>query len=202
VDRHKDGAYINLGGVPVDLNGGMIEALRNAPSGIHSRYSFEPSDMAARVNRISWFSRCGTAPDELQVTPPVAWVASWPLAAEAAVAPESEDADLEAQNQLTLWLTLHHRGEYANWNDRVLRLKAQLMEPLLPRLAAFQATAGLGDWFLHTVRWHILGAALENEYLHLEHPAVYFLELLRVYEAGRLPCGWRGRWPDGSLVVH
>ena len=152
----------------------MTEALRNPPPGIQSRYSFEPSDMAARVGGIPWFSRCGAAPAELQVTPPVAWVASWPLASEAAETAESEDADLEAQNQLTLWLTLHHRGEYANWNERVVRLKAQVVEPLLPRWAAFQESAGLGEWFLHTVRWQILGAAMENEYLHLQHPAVYF----------------------------
>jgi hypothetical protein len=202
VERSKEGVYFDIGGVPVDLNSGMTEALRNPLPGFQSRYVFRQSDIAARLAAIPWFSRCGGGPEDLQVTPPVTWVQNWAESAAAADAADSEHADLEAQNQLTLWLTLHHPGEYASWNDRVARLKDQLLELLLPRWSAFQQEAGLGTWFINTVRWHVLGAAMENEYLQLQHPAVYFLELVRIYEAGRVPCGWRGLWPDGALVVH
>jgi hypothetical protein len=194
--------YIKIGGVPVDLNSGMTEALRNPPPGFRSRYRFEPENLASRLAHIPWFSRCGAGPEGLQITPAISWAATWAEAAETAESPDSEGADLEAQNQLTLWLSLNQKAEYATWNERVVRLRAELLEPLFPRWTAFKEEAHLGDWFLHTVRWQVLGAAMENEYLSLGHPATYFLELLRVYEAGRLPCGWRGPWPNGALVVH
>jgi hypothetical protein len=42
---------------------------------------------------------------------------------------------------------------------------------------------------------------MENAYLDCNHNSFFFLELLTVYEAGHLPCGRRGRWPEGKLVV-
>lgn len=49
-------------------------------------------------------------------------------------------------------------------------------------------------------------AALEVTY-HQRFPGapVFFDRLLRVYESGRLPCGWDGDlevWPAGALMVH
>jgi hypothetical protein len=43
---------------------------------------------------------------------------------------------------------------------------------------------------------------MANHYLPLGHTAFFFLELLRVCEAGRFPCGGEGMWPKGRLVVH
>ena len=49
-------------------------------------------------------------------------------------------------------------------------------------------------------------AALELAYRQKFPKApVFFETLLRVYEAGRLPCGWGGdleRWPEGRLLVY
>jgi hypothetical protein len=52
------------------------------------------------------------------------------------------------------------------------------------------------------LRWDILGALMENSYLRSGHAAFFFLELLMVYEAGHFPCGWRGNWPQGELLVY
>jgi hypothetical protein len=29
-----------------------------------------------------------------------------------------------------------------------------------------------------------------------------FTRIFPVYRAGALPCGWRGRYPEGTLLVH
>jgi hypothetical protein len=33
------------------------------------------------------------------------------------------------------------------------------------------------------------------------HPPSFSDDLLRVYERGRFPCGWKGEWPNGKLIV-
>jgi hypothetical protein len=43
---------------------------------------------------------------------------------------------------------------------------------------------------------------MENAYMTSKHGSYFFLELLTVYEAGHFPCGWRGEWPSGSLVLY
>jgi hypothetical protein len=49
-------------------------------------------------------------------------------------------------------------------------------------------------------------AALEISYRRIFPRApIFFDRVLRVYEAGRLPCGWDGildTWPDGKLVAY
>ena len=80
-----------------------------------------------------------------------------------------------------------------------------------------RATIGkhMSDW-IRAKDWHrclytrILGslncAALEKSFRQKFPKApVFFEQLIEVYEAGRLPCGWEGNvddWPHGSLVVH
>jgi hypothetical protein len=60
----------------------------------------------------------------------------------------------------------------------------------------------LGGAFVQSVQLDIQGALMENTYLSSGHRSFFFSELLWVYEAGHLPCGWRGEWPAGSLLVY
>ena len=50
---------MNIGGVPVDLNAGMIEAVTNPPQGFASKHTFVESEIASRIRAIDWFAHCG-----------------------------------------------------------------------------------------------------------------------------------------------
>jgi hypothetical protein len=80
-----------------------------------------------------------------------------------------------------------------------MRVSEALMDKAL---VPFQAKHGLDIALVHSVRWDILGALMENAYLRSGHSAFFFLEMLTVYEAGRFPCGWQGEWPKGRLLVY
>ena len=55
----KKGLSVNTGGVPLDLNAGMIEAVTNPPVGFISKHKFVETDIAGRVQAIDWFAHCG-----------------------------------------------------------------------------------------------------------------------------------------------
>jgi hypothetical protein len=55
---------------------------------------------------------------------------------------------------------------------------------------------------VHSSRWNALGALMENSYINSGHSAFFFLEMLMIYEAGHFPCGWRGQWPKGTLLIY
>lgn len=61
-DEAHQGAVAALGGVPVDLNAGMIQAVTNPPQGFVSKLSFNEGDLASRVRAIPWFACCGQPP--------------------------------------------------------------------------------------------------------------------------------------------
>lgn len=111
--------------------------------------------------------------------------------------------ELEAQNQLSLWLHQHDRESFQRWNELVNHHKAVLINPLTERhWGPYQQAHRLGRAVVQSVRWDILGALMENSYMGSGHRCFFFLELLSVYEAGHFPCGWRGEWPSGKLVVY
>ena len=81
--------------------------------------------------------------------------------------------------------------------------KETVLNPLTEeKIAPFQMKHGLDIVLLHSVQWDILGAMMENSYLGSGHRAFFFLELLTIYEARHFPCGWRGEWPQGTLLVY
>ena len=49
----------NIGGFPVDLNAGMIEAVTNPPCGFASKHRFDETDVEARLRAIDRFANCG-----------------------------------------------------------------------------------------------------------------------------------------------
>ena len=187
--------------MPIDLNSGMIQAMTNPAQGFVSNLSFSETDLASRVRAIQWFARCGQ-PFDLDLTMTSERVADWPTAIASCKDPAWENVELEAQNQLTLWLHANDRKAYRKWNDVVLGHKTAVLNPVIEqRISPFQAKHGLDIVLVHSVQWDILGALMENSYLGSGHKAFFFLELLMVYESGHFPCGWVGEWPHGSLQV-
>jgi hypothetical protein len=198
----KKGLWVNIGGAPVDLNAGMIEAVTNPQPGFVSKHRFVETDMATRVNSINWFAHCGE-PLSLDLSMETKQVRGWPQAIECCKDLVWENVELEAHNQLTLWLHLNDQPSYKKWNEIVVAHKNAIVNPLTGKmLAPFQAKHGLDIVLVHSVQWDILGALMENSYLRSGHSVFFFLELLTVYEAGHFPCGWKGEWPKGMLLVY
>lgn len=200
--NEKKGLTVNIGGVPFDLNAGMIEAVTNPPAGFVSKLKFVETDVAGRVKAIDWFAQCGESLS-LDLSMETQQVKSWPQAVSSCKKTVWENAELEAQNQLTLWLHLNDKAHYQKWNDYVRSHKKAVVTPLTERkIVPFQEEHGLDIAVVHSVQWDILGALMENTYMSSGHSAFFFLELLMVYEAGHFPCGWQGDWPQGKLIVY
>jgi hypothetical protein len=159
-------------------------------------------ELRARLGGVPWGIRCGQEPPPLDLPFPVVWLAK-PDKVKARLASTSwGNAMLEANNELSSWLHDNAHDDYQSWNGRVDRLKAGLLAELEPLWRKRQKDLGLDPDLVSTLQWIVLGAAMELEYLPFGHPARFFLNLLPVLEAGHLPCGWKGRWPRGELVLY
>jgi hypothetical protein len=158
--------------------------------------------VASRIKSINWFAHCGER-FSFDLSMETKAVTNWSQAIEFCKDPAWENAQLEAQNQLTVWLHLHDHANYQKWNEIVISHKNAIVNPLTDNtLTPFQAKHGLDIILVHSVQWDILGALMENSYLSSGHPVFFFLELLTIYEAGHFPCGWDGEWPHGKLCVY
>lgn len=185
----------------VDLNSGMIEAVLNPPKGYVSKYSFRGWSVEDRLPRIKWFAKCGT-PDLFDLSVPVVQVPNWERALAGCSSDIWSNVQLEARNQLTIWLHNNDNENYQNWNRFARDRNIAVLDPLMEtQIRPFQCEHGLPKSFADSVQWDLLGVLMEDIYSDSGHIVFFCHELLTVYEAGHFPCGWTGEWPNGELLM-
>lgn len=180
----------------------LTAPLLERPEGFESKHTFARTNVATRVRKIDWFANVGK-PLKLDLTMQVERVADWKTAARETSARAWENAQLEASNQLTAWLSDNATKAYdTKWDRLIDEHKAKVIKPLMKSaLDSFAKKDKLPREVLQAVETDILFALMENSYLSTGHHCFFFLELLTVYETGHFPCGWSGNWPSGNLLV-
>lgn len=113
-----------------------------------------------------------------------------------------ENATLEAINLLSWYLHSHHREEHNRWNEYITEGKSFLTENIESTLIGVQQSLGLNQSILDSIKFDILGAYMESAYSDLNHGSTFFSELIKVYVAGHIPCGWKGKYTKGYLLVY
>lgn len=170
------------------------------PGDFVSKLKFPPSNLVERLWAIDWFVNCGK-PYKFDLTMTTVPVKTWPQAMKAHKTREWSNGILEARNQLGVFLFTHHR-ERRDWGPTAKRLKKEVIFPLQAKVwEPFQKRNALDIKLIHSLQWNVLMALLEDHFRDTNHHCYFCHELLIVYEAGHLPCGWIGQWPEGQLVV-
>ena len=97
-------------------------------------------------------------------------------------------------------LSMEFPQEIKTWNDVVDEVKS-FTEPLVDEIerARFAGQEVPKDVF-DAIRWDLVQGCMEREYEEIVPNSIY-TKLAEQYLAGRLPCGWDGDYPDGSVVV-
>ena len=190
VSDYQQDAFFNPGATP-------------PPPAPVPKLKFAESDVAARIKAIPWFTRCGE-PFSGDLTMPVEQVKSWAAATKACKSSAWEEALLEGRN--VLYANVERTPNppaVADVNKIVKDHKRGVIRPLVERsLKRIMATHGVPETFLSRIEWTLLMALMENSFARRDHGSFFFRELLTVYEGGHLPCGWRGTWPKGALIVY
>jgi hypothetical protein len=155
------------------------------------------SELLLRLEMADWFCNAG---QPLESSPDVAQVSTWGEALEVCATQASDDARLEAQNELTVQLSARHGAAYKLWNTKVAELKP-LVGKLMDKKLAMSAVRGRvpkepGNNFVDALRWELLGLCVAHEY----EDAVSLTKYRELFEywffAGHFPCGWIGEVPD------
>jgi hypothetical protein len=162
-------------------------------------------DIYPLLENVPWLSTVGCEPP-----PQFDFPVSYAKTREAAlIAFNSElwaDAKTEAQGDLTGYLSKHHYDSYGGSWNRLARQSRELVERTISAklTAALERTAWPTE-MIQPILVDVNRAALEISYRRKFPKApVFFERLLRVYEEGRLPCGWNGdlsQWPAGNVIV-
>jgi hypothetical protein len=153
-------------------------------------------ELIGRLFAAKWFENVG------QDLPGNVYAArSWAEAAEFAKDPE--EVFHLARGEYTERLSKTARRRYQQWNNVVALIKRAVHLRTNERIDALTTflEPSVQTAVRDHARWTILHACVESEYLDVM-PAGFFLSLTDWYAAGRFPCGWFGKYPQGVLAIY
>ncbi|SEL68022.1 hypothetical protein SAMN05216359_113137 [Roseateles sp. YR242] len=155
------------------------------------------NELLLRLENADWFCNAG---QPLEPSPDVVRVSTWAEALEVCATQASDDARLEAQNELTVQLSARHSAVFKLWNTKVAEFKPLVGKLMDKKLAmpAVQARVPneAGKTFLGALRWELLGMCMVHEYEDVVSITKYCELFEYWFLVGHFPCGWIGEVPD------
>lgn len=107
---------------------------------------------------------------------------------------------LDRKNEVIQYLAMFHRPEYQCWKSLWLQETELYDPPLIAKADALIEKGVISERIKQEMVDQIgLIMVLHSYDRYLKLPA--FEQMLWYYMRGHIPCTWRGRYPDGFMVV-
>ena len=156
-----------------------------------------------RLTEIEWFANCGNdIPCEYGVK-----LKSADEAIDNITKARWQNIILDNRGDLTAQLSIRScKGEgkeYQEWNKLVREIKESYM-PDLERVWIEKLSArGLNQQeVLEDIKFNVLTLIMVDAYKGIIPVTAFWKTLLKIYETGYLPCGWKGKKVDGSFMIY
>lgn len=148
----------------------------------------------------SWLEKCG-APQENLGSLPAIWIRKTDDAIKNISSVRWENACLAEQGNLSEFLAVNYKTEYnQSWNKIVDTVKTNYMPNIMRLVEDACQKRGLPNEVLNDISFNILSIFLAS-YFSQYYNSEFFNRLLEIYLSGHLPCGWRGKYPNGSILI-
>jgi hypothetical protein len=148
------------------------------------------------LERAQWFSSVGQKDTEVAVV-----LSSWQEAVKSCASDEWQDLILEAANLYREQLVRRDKERFRRWNEIVEEVKAYTMPLVARKTEAVVEEHQLPKVFVDTVHWDVMHLAMESEYADV-YPPGFFASQAYWYVRGHFPCGWKGHFPEGTLIIY
>jgi hypothetical protein len=108
----------------------------------------------------------------------------------------------EAKNNLSETLNLVARKAYNDsWNPCVDEIKAHIVDFLEQQIDCLYLDDEMNKLLNTKVSYDFVGIGLEAHFSDYVPPSFY-IGLSYWYAQGHFPCGWRGKYPKGKIVIY
>lgn len=158
------------------------------------------NEITERIKSINWFVNCGK-PLERTISFNIHYINNSVEVVSLYKNTKWEDTVLEARNELTSFLHQKYINKYCEWNRLVREAKEFIKREVTPIIQEYVYSNNYDEIFINCVEWDILNVIMEYTYSECKNRPTFFLELLTIYESGNFPCGWEGKYPNGSILV-
>lgn len=110
-----------------------------------------------------------------------------------------QNIGLEESNTLTSYLFKNYPDKYQDvWNDLIDEIKEKVLPELKENIisAANEFDINKSEIMIQ-LDWDLLMIIMAYTYSDYMEPTFY-AEILKIYEKGNIPCGWKGTYHNGK----
>lgn len=111
-----------------------------------------------------------------------------------------ENVQIEASNSLRRKVISVSTERFKAWNEVARRVIPVARKLVTEKTFSLTESNHLPEEFEQRVRWDIIHLLLEAEYSDIVPPS-FFAAQSYWYVIGRFPCGWKGNFPNGKLII-
>lgn len=106
------------------------------------------------------------------------------------------------KGDLTEHLGTYYTDEFDNyWNENVILVKEKYLPPILESINRAIKDKDYSAEMIFSIRQNILMIIISDYYSDY-YESIFFKNLLEVYLSGHIPCGWKGKYPEGKIIVY
>jgi hypothetical protein len=150
-----------------------------------------------QLENADWFSAVGVNDtDEAAIV-----LSSWQEAIEHCSSIEWENVNLEGANSYRERLVERSPERFQKWNDIAREVRPVTDALVRRKIKLVVQQNNLPKVFENCVQWDIAHVCMEAEFADV-YPPGYYGSQGYWYTVGHFPCGWKGNFPEGILIVY
>ena len=156
-------------------------------------------DMVERLKNISWFENCGMMNTISQFE--ISYARNVSSVEKHCSSTRWANLLLDKWQDVSSYITVSRVQTKYKWNDVVTVIK----NDILPNISAYvievwNSKYGESEYIKRKINSNLLFfIALYVFKEYKEEP--FHNELLNIYEQGYFPCGWKGTYPNGKIII-
>jgi hypothetical protein len=149
----------------------------------------------AELREARWFSKIGIVDTKVADV-----LENWEQAMESCSSLTWQNLLLEAANQYRRRLLEKSVERYRLWSNVLEITKPHALSLVMEKLMEIPELKNLPKIFSHTVEWDMIHLLMESEFADVFPPG-FFASQAYWYVKGHFPCGWKGNFPEGRLII-
>lgn len=156
-------------------------------------------DIITRLNNIKWFENCekGNAISKYEIS----YAKNIDSVIKHCSSTRWANLILERRQIVSSYLTVYRVNTLYKWNEVVLEIKKNVIPILLQKVEEkWREKYDVSDKIIMNIRSDMV--RIIALYVFREYKIDPFHEeILNIYEQGYLPCGWKGTYPEGKIII-
>lgn len=156
-------------------------------------------DTIIRLDNINWFGNCGK--ENIISKYEISYAKNIDSAIKHCSSDKWGNITLEKSQDIHSYLIVYRVDTPYSWNEVVLEIKKETLSSILQKAEKkWNEKYDESEEITKNLRWNILNILTLNAFREYKNEP-FHEELLNIYEQGYFPCGWKGTYPEGKIVI-